>query len=81
VTDDALVVRGDLSGIDPDTDLEITVTDCCLHRASGPTTSRRLTGKASSRSGYRRGQRLFALQRPSRAVASDATGAIHDGLA
>jgi HSP20 family protein len=79
--DDTLVVRAELPGIDPDTDVEITVSDGSLCIRAERRESHERTGNGDFyRSEFRYGQFTRTLPLPAGAGADDVKASYDDGI-
>jgi HSP20 family protein len=79
--DGALVIRADLPGIDPDTDVEVTIADGMLHIDA----QRRVEEKEEEEKGYVRQELRYgalsrALPLPAGVTEADITGTYKDGV-
>ncbi len=80
VTDDALVVRAELPGIDPDKDLEITVTDGYLHLRAERRSEHKEEKDGRTQSEFRYGAYSRTLRLPPGAKADDIAASYRDGI-
>ena len=78
--DGALVVRAELPGIDPDRDVEITVSDHTLRIKAERHSERREEDKKGFRSEFRYGSFLRSLPLPAGATDSDVKASYTDGV-
>ena len=80
VEGDTLVVRAELPGLDPDKDVELTITDGMLHiRAEREEKSEQRT-RAGYRSEFRYGSFERSLPLPAGTKEDDVKASYHDGI-
>lgn len=78
--DGALVIRAELPGVDPDKDVEVSVSEGVLHISAKREDKREQRGKGGYRSEFRYGEFFRNLPLPS-GVEPDAVAATyHDGI-
>ena len=77
---DTLVVRAELAGIDPDKDVEVTVTDGMLHIRAERTEKKEYTSKKGYRSEMRYGTFERDVLLPEGATAEDVSASYADGI-
>jgi HSP20 family protein len=80
VTDDALVVRAELPGIDPDKDLEITVTDGYLHVRAERRSQHKEEMEGRTQSEFRYGALSRTRRLPPGVRADDIAASYRDGI-
>jgi HSP20 family protein len=78
--DNELVVRAELSGIDPDRDVELTVTDGMLHIQAQRREEEKLEEKGFMRRELRYGSLARTLPLPEGVVESDIKASYKDGI-
>jgi HSP20 family protein len=77
---DTLVVRAELAGIDPDKDVEVTVTGGMLHIRAERTAKKEHTSKDRYRSEFRYGTFERDVLLPEGATADDVSASYTDGI-
>ena len=75
-----LVVRAELPGIDPDSDVEITMTDHMLHMRAERHSKTESDDAKGYRSEFRYGSFARSLRLPAGATASDVKASYDDGI-
>jgi HSP20 family protein len=80
VDGDALVVRAELPGIDPDRDVELTVSDGLLHLRAEREEKSEQKGKRGYRSEFRYGSFERTLQLPAGTKDEDVSASYKDGI-
>lgn len=80
VEGDTLVVRAEMPGIDPDTDVEITVEDASLHIRAERHEQTRSEDKGRYRSEFRYGAFSRTVPMPAGAKESDVAASYKDGI-
>src|SRR5690606_15053540 len=78
--DSTLVIRAELPGIDPDKDVELTVTDGLLRIAAERRTEEKEEGEGYLRRELRRGTFARSLPLPEAVTESDITATYKDGI-
>jgi HSP20 family protein len=78
--DGKLVVRAEMPGLDPDKDVEITVSDGKLHVRAERRSETTTDDKKGYRSEFRYGMFERTLQLPPGATEQDITAAYNDGI-
>ena len=78
--DDHLVVRAEMPGIDPDKDVEITVTDHMLHLRAERRSESKTEDKKGFRSEFRYGSFSRSVELPAGATEADVKATYTDGI-
>lgn len=80
VTDDTMVLRAELPGIDPDKDVEITVSDGLLQLRAQRRFEKTEEEKGQTRSEFRYGSFARTIRVPRELSVDDVTASYHDGI-
>lgn len=78
--DGHLVVRAEMPGIDPDKDVEITVSDHTLHLRAERRSETKTEGKKGYRSEFHYGSFARSIRLPVGATEDDVTATYNDGI-
>lgn len=78
--DGDLVIRAEMPGIDPDNDVEITVSDHALHLRAERKTESKTENTRGYRSEFRYGSFARSIRLPAGAKASDVKASYRDGI-
>jgi HSP20 family protein len=78
--DDTLVVRAEMPGIDPDKDVEITMSDHMLHLRAERRSETKTEDKKGYRSEFRYGSFSRTVRLPAGATEDDVTASYDDGI-
>ena len=80
MTDDTMVIRAEMPGIDPDQDVDITVADGILRIRAERRSEKKEETEGRVRSEFRYGSFSRALRVPRDMTAADVTAAYKDGI-